>query len=77
MTYTVKVTREKVNEAIAKIDKMGEVTVHGKRGSFEVKGVEGDFAYDFPTQVLTIDITRKPLFATEKLVKLDLDKFFK
>jgi len=76
MTLSFKTTLEKVNEAIQKIDKVGDVNVYGTNGDFEVKGVEGRFSWHGDEKTLVITIDRKPFLASDSMIKNELAKFF-
>ena len=73
----IKTTLEKVNEALEKIRKVGgDTSVNGSKGSFDVKGVEGRFAWDGEEEILTIVIDDKPWLASDSIIENEIRKFF-
>jgi len=72
----IKATREKINEALKKIDEVGNITVNGSKGSFSAKGVKGRFSFDSEDEILTIVIDDKPWLASESMIENEIRKFF-
>lgn len=70
----IQTTADKVNEALAKIREVGDVSVDGNGGSFSAKGVEGRFSYN--GGILTIVIDDKPWLASDSMIENEIRKFF-
>lgn len=72
----IQLTIEETDRAIEKLEKIGTVEVSGTTGTFSAKGVEGNFSYDEPTEILTLFIDVKPPSLTQSYVEDRMFEFF-
>ena len=72
MIKTYRITDAKFTQAKNLIRQNGGIT--NPDNSFEIFGVEGSFERGGDS--LTINVTKKPLFATWKKIERELDEFF-
>jgi hypothetical protein len=73
----IKATVDKANEALAKIQQAGSLSMTDNKGSFSVKGVVGRFSYDSEAEELTVVIDDKPWLVSQDYVESEIRNFFK
>lgn len=71
MTKTYKITDRKFTEATNLIRQNGKLNPDN---SFEILGAEGSF--ERTGDSLSVTVTKKPIFASWKMIESKLDRFF-
>ena len=72
----IKVTIDKANKALEKLNQRGRVSFDGENGTFSVSGVEGRFNYDTKSEILTVKIDDTPFLISEDYCYGEIEKYF-